>query len=104
MHIPSCFLVQTFSTEPSQFVSRYSDSLRAGLSGDRIPLGARFSAPVQTGSGAHPVSCKMGTGSFPGVKLPGRGVDQPLLSSAEVKVRVQLYLYSPSGPSRPVLG
>ena len=24
--------------------------------------------PVQTGPGAHPASCKMGTGSFPGVK------------------------------------
>ena len=31
--------------------------------------GARFSAPVQTGPGAHPASCTMGTGSFPGVKL-----------------------------------
>ena len=34
---------------------------------------ARFSAPVQTGPGAHPASCTMGTGSFPGVKT-GRGV------------------------------
>jgi len=31
-------------------------------------LGARFFAPVQTGPGAHPTSCTMGTGSFPGVK------------------------------------
>ena len=30
--------------------------------------GARFSAPVQTGPVAHPASCTMGTGSFPGVK------------------------------------
>ena len=29
--------------------------------------GARFSAPVQTGPGAHPASCTMGTRSFPGV-------------------------------------
>ena len=29
--------------------------------------------PVQTDPGAHPTSCKMGTGSFPGVKC-GRGV------------------------------
>jgi len=36
-------------------------------------LGARYSAPVQTGPGAHPASCTMGTGSFPGVKS-GRGV------------------------------
>ena len=33
-------------------------------------MGARFSAPVQTGPGAHAASCMMGTGSFPG----GRGV------------------------------
>ena len=53
--------------------SRYSDWLRAGRLGDRIPVGSRFSAPVQTGPGAHPASCTMGTGSFPGVKS-GRGV------------------------------
>jgi len=34
---------------------------------------ARFSTPVQTGPGAHPASCTMGTGSFPVVKS-GRGV------------------------------
>jgi hypothetical protein len=56
------------------YLGRYSDSLRAGRSGDRIPVGARFSAPVQTGPGAHPASCTMGTGAFPGVKRPGRGV------------------------------
>ena len=46
-----------------------------GLYGPRIESqwGARFFAPVQTGSGAHPASCTMGTGSFPGVKS-GRGV------------------------------
>jgi len=36
-------------------------------------VGAKFSAPVQTGPGAHPASCSMGTGSFPGQKS-GRGV------------------------------
>ena len=35
--------------------------------------GARFSAPVKTGPGAHPASCKMDTGSFPRVKS-GQGV------------------------------
>ena len=40
------------------------DSLRAGRSGDRIPVGARFSAAVQTGPGAHPASYAMGTGSL----------------------------------------
>jgi len=46
----------------------------------------------------------MGTGSFPGVKRPGRGVDQPPPYSAEVEERVELYLYSTSWPSWPVLG
>jgi hypothetical protein len=30
----------------------------------KFPVGARFSAPVQTTSGAHPVFYKMGTGSL----------------------------------------
>ena len=47
--------------------------LRAGRPGDRIPVGARFSAPVQTGPGAHSASCTVGTVSFPGVNC-GRGV------------------------------
>jgi hypothetical protein len=48
--------------------SQYSNWLWAGGSGDWIPVGARFSAPVQTSPGAYPASCTMGTGSFPGVK------------------------------------
>jgi len=46
-----------------------------GLYGPGIDyrLGARLSAPVQTGPGAHTASCTMGTGSFPGVKS-GQGV------------------------------
>ena len=85
-------------------LSRYSDSLRAGPSADRIQMGKRFSSPVQTGSEAHPASCtKMGIGSFLGVKRLGRGADNPPPSSAEVKESVELYLYSPSGPSWPVI-
>ena len=46
------------------------------------PGGGGFSASVQTGPGARPASCTMGTGSFPGVKS-GRGVTlipHPLLA------------------------
>ena len=32
------------------------------------PGGDEIFPPVQTGPGAQPVSCKMGTGSFPGVE------------------------------------
>ena len=66
--------------------------------------GLRFSAPVKTGPGAHPASCTIGTGSFLGLKQPGCGVDHPPPSSAKVKERVELYLYSPSGVSWYVLG
>ena len=67
-------------------------------------MGARFSAPVQTGPGAHQASYAMGTGSLPAVERPGRGVDHPPPSSGEVEGRVELYMYSPSGSSWPVLG
>jgi hypothetical protein len=53
------------------------------------PAGAKdFSSNlcVQTGSGAHPDSCKMGTGGlFPrGKAQPGHDADHSPLSSAEV--------------------
>jgi hypothetical protein len=47
--------------------------------------GARFFAHVQTGPGANPASCTMGTGSFSGVKRPGCVADHPPPSSAVVK-------------------
>jgi len=46
----------------------------------------------------------MGTGSFLGIKWPGRSRDHPPPFSAEVKERVELYIDSPSGPSWTVLG
>jgi hypothetical protein len=57
--------------------------------GVRSPAGAEdFSSIlcVQTGSGAHPASCTMGTeGPFPGGKSrPGRDADHSPPSSAEV--------------------
>ena len=61
--------------------------------------GPRFSAPVPTGPGAHAASNTMGTWSFPGVKRPGRGDEHQPPSTAEVKERVELNLYSHSGSS-----
>ena len=42
--------------------------------------------------------------SCPRVKWPGRGVNHPPPSSAEVKEREELYLYYPAARSLPVLG
>jgi hypothetical protein len=65
---------------------------------------ARFSAPVQTGPGAHLASYAIGIGAFPGVKRQRRGADHPIRSSVEVNERVELYLYSLSWPSWKFLG
>ena len=62
-------------------LSRYSDSLRAGPSGDRILVRARYSAPVQTGPGPTQPPVTMGTRSFPGLKWSGRGADHKLLTA-----------------------
>ena len=103
-----CAFISTFLPDamdwcgPEQ-LSRYSESLRAGRSGDRVPVRERFSAPVQTGHGAYPASYTMGTGSFPGLKRTGRGVDHPPHVESRLKKRVDLYFYSPSEPSWPVL-
>ena len=42
-----------------------------------IPDGARVSFLFQTGPGTHPASYTKGSGSFPLVKRPGRGVFHP---------------------------
>ena len=41
---------------------------------------------------------------FPGVRRPEHNVDHPPRYSVEVKERVELYLYSPYGPSLSVIG
>ena len=80
--------------------TRYSDWLRTWRSGDGIPVGARFSAPVQTGPGAHSSSCTMGNGSSSGVKSDrgGGAFDPSPPSSAVGHERLELYLYTPYGP------
>jgi hypothetical protein len=63
------------------------------------PGGVRFSATIQTNPQAQPASHLMGTGSFPGVKQPGHGIDHSPLSSTEIQETVELYLCSPLGPN-----
>jgi hypothetical protein len=68
-------------------------------SGDRIPVGARFFAHVETGPGALPASCTMGTVSFPGVNWPGRGADHPPLLAPRLRMSKAV----PLSPSRPLV-
>ena len=72
-NVKQYFTLEQATRGPGQ-LSRYIDSLRSGLSGDRMPVGARFSAPAPTGHGTHPASYTMGTGSSPEVTRPGHGV------------------------------
>jgi hypothetical protein len=78
--------------------------LRAGRSGNRIPVGAKFFAQVQTGPGAQPVSCTMGTGSFPGRKAARAWCWPPTPFWGRGHEWVEIYLCSPSGPLEPVIG
>ena len=81
-------------------LSRYSDLLRLWRSENEIPVGSRFSAPILQSSSVTraPLSSKLGYKvSCLGVRRPGRVVDRPSPLSAEVKERVEVYLYSPSG-------
>ena len=49
---------------------------------------ASISPAAQTGPEAHPASCTGGTGSLPGVKGSGHGIDKPPPSSSKVKERL----------------
>ena len=74
--------------------------------GITIPVGgARFSAPFQTVPGAHPTSYTMGTGSFAVGRAAGAWCWPPIHHlRTEVEQRVELYLYSPCGTFRHVIG
>jgi hypothetical protein len=79
-----------------RWLTRYSDSLRAGRSGDRIPVWV----PLQTCPGGPLTVLYYGYRvSFPerGVKRPGRDVDHAHVSGADGKERVELYFCSPVG-------
>jgi hypothetical protein len=77
---------------PTHFLKTRMGTLFYGLDGAGIETrwGARFSAPVRAGPGAHPASSTMGTGF-----LAGAWRSPPTPSSAEVEGRVELYICSP---------
>ena len=73
-------------------------------SGNRVPVGERFSHPSRLAQGCPPtLLCNGYPVSFPGVKRLERDLYHPRPSSAEVKEKVELYLYSLYGTSWSVL-
>ena len=58
----------------------------------QIPVGAKFSAAVQTGPGSNPASHTMGTGSSPRVNSGGHRFDHPPPSRAKVIEKVEIYI------------
>jgi hypothetical protein len=75
-----------------------TDSLRAGRSGNRIPVGARFSAPVQT---QPPIRWISGLS----LRKSGRGLASTTHHHLASRLKKEYsYNYSPSGPSWSVVG
>jgi len=74
---------------------------------DSIPIGERFSLPSRHPYQPWAPPSLLYNGyrvPYPGVKRLGLGIDHPSPPSAEVKARVELYLYAPSGPLWQVTG
>ena len=101
LHLQFTFWIRVVSGPG--WLSRYSDSLWADSPGIESRWRARFSAPVQTGPGGPSSLLYNGYRRFLGSKTAG-GWRWPPRPSAKVKERVEVFLCSPSGPSRPVLG
>jgi len=68
--------------------SRYSDSPVAGRSGDRISVGAKYSADFRTDSEVYPASCTVGIESLSRGNTTGAWT----ASRAEAKEEVELQL------------
>jgi len=107
----SCDVLLHYFHEKSTFTSfgqcLLLDSIRYGLDGPRIESRWRrdFPHPSRPALGPTQPFVKWVPGFFfPGVKGPRHGVDYTNSFDTEVKERVEVYLYSPHGPSRPVLG
>jgi hypothetical protein len=88
---------QLWSRDSSVGVATGYGLLDRGV-GVRVPIGSKkiLLHVVQTGSVAHPASCKIGKGALSqGVKRPGREADHSSPTSAEVK---KMWIYTSTPP------
>ena len=96
-----CSAVTNFVKISLKQLSRYSDSLRAWRSGDRIPVGGEIFRARPDRPWGSPIQW---VPIFPGGKAAEAWRWPPTPSNAGVEGRVELYICSASGPSWPVLG
>jgi len=73
-------------------------------SGDRVPVGGKTFRTRPDRPWGPSTSYTMDNWSFPGIKQPESGVNNPPPFSAEVKERFKLYVCSPLQPSWQVIG
>jgi hypothetical protein len=100
-----CCVCCTVKTQGKSLDNQDTETSNKARQNKRIPVGVKIFLLVQTGTGAYPsLVYNLYWVSFLGVKRPGRGVNQSLQSSAEVKESVELYLFSPLGYSWPIVG
>ena len=102
------FLKEGFLSNRLSSADRYSSvgiATRYGPDGPGIESreGRDFPDPSRPALRTTQLPIKWGPGLFPWVKRLGRGVDHPSHLVPKVKERVELCLYSPSGPSWPVI-
>jgi len=88
--------MSTFISRGPGWLSRFSDSLRSRRFGDRILVGKIYRTRPDWPCDP-PSLLYNGYRVYPGVLWRGRGFDHPPPSSNEVKERVELNLFSPSG-------
>jgi hypothetical protein len=103
-----CFVSILEMVYVSYFVGRDTSGVigtRYELDGPGIEFrwGCNFPHPSSPALGSTQPPTQWVPGLSRKVKRPGSGVDHPPPSSVEVKGRVELYLYSASGPSWPVI-
>ena len=101
-----CCTVRTkVKTQDNQDAETNTDKVqRENKKTKKRHMGSRFLNLSRPSLGPIHISVQWVPFYFQGVKQPWRDANHPPPSSAEVKVKVELYLYSPSGLSWPVLG